>query len=237
MVVKAYRDQPIPATVTRTSWALNMKSRTLRAEIDIHNPDAELLPGMYAYVKVMIARSNVQALPLDALTYNGDQTFCWLYEGGKAVKTELDVGISDDKWVEVTKRRPPVDPEAPSDRVPWTPILGTEQVILGDLQHLTDGAPVAVSRAMAATKPASETATPEEQPNPRSSAQIRGIRMLRARKGAYPKEGSAMRPVILSTHAESRARCAGQLAGSPWRCWPCWRRRGAIARPRSTARA
>ena len=45
--------------------ALNMKSRTLRAEVDLPNPDSQLLPGMYAYVKVIIERPDVQALPLD----------------------------------------------------------------------------------------------------------------------------------------------------------------------------
>ena len=43
-------------TVTRTSWALNVKSRTLRAEIDLPNPGSQLLPGMYAYAKVIIER-------------------------------------------------------------------------------------------------------------------------------------------------------------------------------------
>ena len=65
---------------------------------------------MYAYVKVIIERPDVQALPLDALVYSGDQTFCWLYESGKAVRTELETGVSDDEWIEVTNRRPPVAP-------------------------------------------------------------------------------------------------------------------------------
>ena len=110
-----------------------MKSRTLRAEVDLSNPESQLLPGMYAYVKVIIERPDVQALPLKALVHSGEQTFCWLYESGKAVRTEVETGVSDDKWIEVSNRRPPVPPEAPSDSVPWTPIDGTEQVILGDL--------------------------------------------------------------------------------------------------------
>ena len=56
VLAKAYRDEPIPAEVTRTSWALNIKSRTLRAEIDLPNPGSQLLPGMYAYAKVIIER-------------------------------------------------------------------------------------------------------------------------------------------------------------------------------------
>ncbi len=64
VLAKAYRDEPIPARVTRTSWALNVKSRTLRTEIDLDNPKSQLLPGMYAYVKVIIERLDVRALPV-----------------------------------------------------------------------------------------------------------------------------------------------------------------------------
>ena len=107
VLAKAYRDQPIPGTVTRTSWALNVKSRTLRAEIDLPNPDSQLLPGMYAYAKVIIERPGVRALPLAALTHSGEKTFCWKYENGKAVRTEIQTGVSDGEWIEVTNRQLP----------------------------------------------------------------------------------------------------------------------------------
>jgi HlyD family secretion protein len=147
VLAKAYRDLPLPGTVTRTSWALNIKSRTLRAEIDLPNPNSQLLPGMYAYGEVIIEHPGVRALPVDALVYSGDQTFCWLYEKGKAVRTELETGVSDDQWIEVTNRRPPVPPEAPSNKVPWTAIDGTERVIMGDLSVLTDGETVKVAES------------------------------------------------------------------------------------------
>ena len=38
VLARAFRDKELPATVTRVSWALNMKSRTLRAEIDLAQP-------------------------------------------------------------------------------------------------------------------------------------------------------------------------------------------------------
>ena len=164
---RAFRDTELAATVTRVSWALNMKSRTLRAEVDLPNPDSQLLPGMYAYVKVVIERPNVQALPESALVHNGDQILCWLYENGKAVQTELETGVSDDDWVEVTNRRPPVPLEAPGDSVPWTPIDGTEQVILGDLSGLTDGAPVEVETTPPGTPTASATPARESAPSTR----------------------------------------------------------------------
>ena len=160
VVARAYRDQPIPGTVTRTSSALNMKSRTLRAEIDLHNPGSQLLPGTYAYVNLLIERPDVRALPEAALIYNGDKAFFWTFEKGHAVQTEVQTGVSDGEWIEVTNHRTPVPPEAPSESVSWTPIDGTEQVIIGNLFLLADGAPVEVVPEKQGTKNAIETHAP-----------------------------------------------------------------------------
>jgi HlyD family secretion protein len=157
VLARAFRDTELPATVTRVSWALNMKSRTLRAEIDLPNPGSRLLPGMYAYVKVIIERPNAVSLPINAIAYDGDQTYCWLYDKGHAVRTELETGVSDENWIEVTNRRTPVDPEAPRDSIPWIPIDGKEQAILGELSSLTDGAPVELDPQRAETNSASKT--------------------------------------------------------------------------------
>jgi multidrug efflux pump subunit AcrA (membrane-fusion protein) len=150
VLAKAYRDQPIPGSVTRTSWALNIKSRTLRAEIDLPNPNSQLLPGMYAYAKVIIERPGVRTVPLAALAYSGDKTFCWTYDGTRAVRSEVHTGVTDGAWIELTDRRvPPAAPDAPD---PWVPIDGSEQVILGDLSILADGAAVRVAPATPETK-------------------------------------------------------------------------------------
>jgi HlyD family secretion protein len=158
VLARAFRDQELPGTVTRTSWALNVKSRTLRAEIDLPNPDSQLLPGMYAYGKVVIHRPGVRALPADALVHSGEKTFCWRHQDGKAVRTEVETGVTDGSWVEVTNRRVPAAEGGPAGEVPWTPIDGSEQVILGDLSILTDGALVRVSPPPSGAKVA--TATP-----------------------------------------------------------------------------
>ncbi len=109
VLVKDYRDEPIPGDVTRTSWALNVKSRTLRAEIDLPNTGSQILPGMYAYAEVTVERPGVRSLPLAALTYRGDQASYWRYADGKSVQTEVETGVSDGQWIEVTHRlrRPP----------------------------------------------------------------------------------------------------------------------------------
>ena len=152
VLARAYRDELIPGSVTRTSWALNVKSRTLRAEIDLHNPGSQLLPGMYAYANVIIERPGVRALPESALTHSGDKTFCWLYKDGKAEQAEIRTGVSDGDWMEVTNRRVTSDQAGAAEAEPWKPIDGSEQVILGDLSILYDGAPVQVAPASDAAK-------------------------------------------------------------------------------------
>jgi len=170
VMIRAFRDQSIPATVTRTSWALNVKSRTLRAEIDLHNTqmpevyndrnghevvknkpgaDVQILPGMYAYGKVIIERPRVHALPVSALTHSGEKTYYWSYENGHAVRTEVQTGVSDGEWIEVTNHE---IAQADKGAEPWAPINGTEQVIVGDISTLTHGAAVTLDTGVAAPK-------------------------------------------------------------------------------------
>ncbi len=157
VLVEAYRDEPLAGSVTRTSWALNVRSRTLRAEIDLLNPDSQLLPGMYAYAEMTIERPRVRTLPLAALTYRGDQSFCWMYDNGHARRTEIRRGFSDSDWIEVTKRRTAGSGTNRASKIPWLPIDGSEQVILGDVSILTDGVPVRVAPATGVTKISSES--------------------------------------------------------------------------------
>jgi RND family efflux transporter MFP subunit len=135
----------IKAAVTRTSWSLHEKTRTLRVEIDLPaKGDDGLRPGMYVNTKVIIQRSGVSMLPQDALVVSGNQTYCYLLQDGKAVKTAVVPGLRDGTWVEVTKMK--IDD-------PWVKVTGYENVILGDLDELTDGQRVNVVQKQSALSP------------------------------------------------------------------------------------
>ncbi len=126
----------IPAVVTRTSWSLEVKSRTLRTEIDLPAKDCDgLRPGMYVYGKVIVEQPQVHVLPLETLIVLGNQTYCYLLEDGKAVKTSVQRGISEGTWAEVLKKKV-------GDS--WTDFTGDEAVIAGDLSELADGEAVAL---------------------------------------------------------------------------------------------
>ena len=84
------------------------------------------------------------------------------------VRTEIQTGVSDGEWIEVTNLQRPT---ASNVDDPWKPINGSEQVILGDLSILADGGPVEVVPATGATEVAS--ATPGRRPTNTPSQAIR----------------------------------------------------------------
>ena len=58
----------VEGKVTRISWAIDPKVRTLRVEIDIPNPGARLQPGLYAYATVIAEEHpDVLTLPVTAV--------------------------------------------------------------------------------------------------------------------------------------------------------------------------
>jgi RND family efflux transporter MFP subunit len=132
----ALAGEEIAAAVTRTSWSLLPRSRTLRAEIDLPNHQAQLRPGMYAYGRVEIERPNVWAVPLACVVEVGNRNVCYLYADGKAVQTPVQIGINDGKWVELARLERDGG---------WTLPSGAEAVIRGDLAELSDGRQVQVA--------------------------------------------------------------------------------------------
>ncbi len=109
--------------------------RTLRAEIDLPNSDSRLLPGMYAYAMATIKRTDVLALPVRAVSQVGNQNFCYRLEDGKAVRTIIQTGPSDGKFIEVANKQV---------NNAWQPFSGDEQIIVGDLAEISDGQAVEV---------------------------------------------------------------------------------------------
>jgi multidrug efflux pump subunit AcrA (membrane-fusion protein) len=134
--VQGLEGEEIDAAVTRTSWSLQVRSRTLRAEVDLPNPNARLLPGMYAYGTVVIERPKVRALPLGCVVEVGNQNVCFVYENGKIAQTPVRTGVSDGKWVEVVGKK--IDGK-------WTAFTGSEAVVEGDLAELHNGQEVDVA--------------------------------------------------------------------------------------------
>jgi len=139
--VEAIHGLEIPATVTRTAWDLNVKTRALRTEIDLPVKDYDgLRPGMYVYAKVIVERPGVLAVPDQAIAVEGNETYCFLRVNGKAVKTPVQRGICDGPWDEILRKKS-------GDR--WTPFTGDEEVAVGDLSDIAEGEALAVAEEKA----------------------------------------------------------------------------------------
>ncbi len=113
------------------------------AQIEVPNPKGGLLPGAYAYGSVFLERRDVRALPVSTLIQVGNEKCCYLVVDGKAVRTPVQVGVSDGSWVEVTGKlvHSPGQPEGA-----WLEFDGTEAVADGDLSLVSDGQPVTVDQ-------------------------------------------------------------------------------------------
>jgi RND family efflux transporter MFP subunit len=139
--IQALNDREFEAKVTRTSWALDPASRTLRTEIEVPNPTDELRPGMYAYAIITAEHANTFTLPAEALLRQDDTFYCWEYRDGKAMQTLVRRGMRLKDRVEILKKRLP----GPDGR--WQDFTGDEQILLGSIAALADGQEVSIAVA------------------------------------------------------------------------------------------
>jgi HlyD family secretion protein len=103
--IQALKEKEFKGKVAGTSWALDVKQRTLRVEIDFPNPTGELRPGMYAYAKIRAQDVKVLSLPAAAIESRDGAHFCFLVNNGKAVRTPIKIGARQGSFVEVIQKQ------------------------------------------------------------------------------------------------------------------------------------
>jgi multidrug efflux pump subunit AcrA (membrane-fusion protein) len=128
---QALKGQEFTGHVARSAWALDPKSRTLRTEIDLSNADRKLRPGMYVSTAITVEHKDVLTLPLSAIVTQGEQSYCFRVEQGKAVRTRLQLGLRDKDVVEVLKKQT-------AQQSSWEDVAGTEEIVR-DAASATDG--------------------------------------------------------------------------------------------------
>lgn len=122
--------------IARTSSALEPNARTLRAEVDLPNPDHLLRPGMYVYARLAAELEETWTVPAAAITKQGDAQVCFRNEGGKAVRTVVKMGRSDGQLTQVLRLLKGGSPDG-------EPLTGGE-TFLAPAAGLTDGQDVNV---------------------------------------------------------------------------------------------
>jgi HlyD family secretion protein len=93
-----------PYKLTRTSWALDPNTRTLRMEIDVPNKDGRLRPGMYVYAKISNPSPEAWTLPASAVVKQGDTMNCYqIDDQGKLTRRTVQIGRSDGVLTEILR--------------------------------------------------------------------------------------------------------------------------------------
>jgi HlyD family secretion protein len=90
--------------IARTSMSEDYNSRTMRAEIDLPNPDDVLTNGMFCSVTLHLgANANAVTIPSASLIggEQNDQRFVYVIKHGKAHRTAVHVGLDDGIHAEI----------------------------------------------------------------------------------------------------------------------------------------
>ena len=96
-------ERTLTGRVARTSEQVETATRTMRAEVDVPNPNRTLIPGMYAEITLTVAQSRgAISIPLTAITRNEQHSSAWIVtDKGELEKREIQTGIVSPTTVEV----------------------------------------------------------------------------------------------------------------------------------------
>jgi RND family efflux transporter MFP subunit len=87
-------NKKLQGKVTRTSDQIDMQTRTMHTEVQVPNPNYEIVPGMYAYVELPTARTvNVLAVPVQAVRLSGNDTGTVMVVNGQDAIEQRQVKI------------------------------------------------------------------------------------------------------------------------------------------------
>jgi RND family efflux transporter MFP subunit len=126
--LQAMKGRMVEGKVTRTAWALDPKTRTIRTEIDVPNPGAKLHPGLYTYVTVVVEeRQDALTIPTTAVVQDQGKAFCVVVSDNKAQRRAIILGLSDGTRTEIASG-----------------LTGNELVVKANAASLSDGQAVAV---------------------------------------------------------------------------------------------
>lgn len=123
--VDAFPGRTFPGRVARINSALDPLSRTLAAEIHADNPEALLLPGMFARAEVTLLTRDGVLIPSEAVLEEGGAAAVFVVEGGTARRRPVQTGYLQGTLIEVRQG-----------------LAAGEKVVVAGQQGLRDGAAV-----------------------------------------------------------------------------------------------
>ena len=124
--VSGYPDRSFAGRVARISPNVTTASRTLTIEADVENPKAELKPGQFATVRILLPQSAPAVLvPLRALRTISGSTYVYVIKNGHAEQRLVQPGQTEGDLVELKSG-----------------VAADEVVATSNVDQLSDGAAV-----------------------------------------------------------------------------------------------
>ncbi len=121
---------PFSGTLARTAQSIDVASRTLLIEIDVENPNGELLPGSYAEVHLKLpTEASTYKLPINAIIFHTEGVRIAMVDaGGKVILQPVTLGRDYGNSVEVVSG-----------------LSGGERIIINAPDSIEAGQPVRVA--------------------------------------------------------------------------------------------
>jgi membrane fusion protein (multidrug efflux system) len=108
---------------------VELPARTITVKAVVRNPRRELRPGMFIEARLaLVVKPRATVIPEDAVLPVEGATYVWLVQDNVVSRRQVSLGIRTPGFVEVT------DGVQPGDLV-----------VVGGLERMTEGAPVAVT--------------------------------------------------------------------------------------------
>jgi membrane fusion protein, multidrug efflux system len=100
--VAAYTDRSFAGRIARVSPSVSASSRTLTVEAEVQNPNAELKPGQFATVRILLPQSEAAVLvPQRAIRTISGSTYVFVIKNGFAEQRLVQPGQTEGDLVEL----------------------------------------------------------------------------------------------------------------------------------------
>ena len=102
MVVDSLGNAEYAGTIVTRSPVVDEKTRTANVEVEIPNTDGRLRHGMFGRMKLIVERhEGVLAVPIDAVSWEGEKTIVYRIADGKVHRVEVKPGMRNTVNVEI----------------------------------------------------------------------------------------------------------------------------------------
>jgi RND family efflux transporter MFP subunit len=131
VLLDAFPGKVLDGSITRFATALDPRTRTMKAEIDLPNDDHQIRPGMYGTARLKLGtETNAIFLPSQSVREDTEgKKFVYVFAQNRIRKVPVETGLDDGKLIQVKGLR------------------GNETVVLSSTANLQEGLVVRTVKA------------------------------------------------------------------------------------------